>query len=150
MKQFFAIALVAASLFAATGHADTTQQQSYLAPGGVNGSGLTATIAGNAIGGVAFAANGEVPTHVTVNDDSGAAVWINVCQDIDGSATCDAGEPTATGCGSVDLVGFVSDVDVTVFVSATSSSALNLVLEGGNCAGPATSGVVELTTATAA
>lgn len=144
MKQFLAAALVCASFLATAAHADSTQSGSYAIAGSVAGTGVTGSINGQNVGGVSFDANGETPAHVKVTDASGTPVYFTVCQDQDASQLCDATEPSAVGCGEVDLSGFDTVTPVLVFVNTLPDPTFT-----PTCAGVGTTGVVDLTTTSA-
>ena len=151
MRKLFAISVVAATLLMTHVSADTTTDAAYTAPTTPLVSlTLTGGATGN-VGGVKFEANGETPTFVSVSDASGLAVAFTVCQDQDAAGpanngTCDADEPSVSGCGTADLttsaVAFDAVHPVDVFVTVTGDPTASPF-----CAGPATTGVVSLTTA---
>lgn len=143
MKQLAAIALALATLFVATARADTTQTQSYTLAGSVAGIGVTFSDGTDNVGGVFFPANGEIPTHLAIDDASGSPVYFTACQDQDANLQCDAGEPSAVGCGEADLSGFDTVTQISVFVNTVPDPTFT-----PRCLGVGTSGTVTLTTVT--
>lgn len=105
-------------------------------------------LAGVNVGGVDFPLIVGTPVLATATDDSGTLVAINVCQDTDLDAVCgeaadprigQIAEPSAIGCGTVDLNGFAANKRTTTFV-------YSVAFVGGQlCAGTATTGTITLT-----
>ena len=94
-------------------------------------------------GGYHFVANGKTPVSVSAVDASGAAVYVQACQDSNANSICgEAGEPNAAGCGAATLVGFSANRDTVVFIYWS-----NLALSGAvpTCVGATTTGTITLT-----
>lgn len=101
------------------------------------------------LGGYTFAANGELPVHASIADDSGGVVSYTVCQDTNADGLCgntdptvSAPEPTVFGCGTeadlaLSAVPFDTITETSVFV--TTADALSCP------EGSATSGTITLT-----